>query len=308
MKKIFWLLLFLVGGLLLGNSVLKAQGKPGLTFYQPNYQVNQEASDFLLIGHAGGSLQDGNQYRTVTNAKEAFEQSYQQGIRFLEVDLVFTSDKQIIARHDWQGYLYQNFLGQTDVYQNDQPLSYDEVMEKPIYDNYQTMDFSELLAFLDRHQDANIIIDMKPNTTENLQAMYQKMIDEAVKAQKTDSLKRIIPQIYSTDQYALVQSRPFKKIIFTLYATQESDEDLIAFFQQKPEIYGVTMSEQAIKERGQLVAYLQKKKVKIFVNTIDSVENLAIYHGKGFAGIYTNHIRETKKAWLNVENQATKGK
>ena len=59
----------------------------------------QEAKfyDYNVIAHAGGGI-DGNIY---TDSLEALNQSYQNGTRLFDIDLRFTSDDEIVLRHDW---------------------------------------------------------------------------------------------------------------------------------------------------------------------------------------------------------------
>ena len=59
----------------------------------------QEAKfyDYNVIAHAGGGI-DGNIY---TDSLEALNQSYQNETRLFDIDLRFTSDDEIVLRHDW---------------------------------------------------------------------------------------------------------------------------------------------------------------------------------------------------------------
>ena len=55
--------------------------------------------DYNVIAHAGGGI-DGHIY---TDSLEAINNSYDNGARLFDIDLRFTSDLEIVLRHDWTG-------------------------------------------------------------------------------------------------------------------------------------------------------------------------------------------------------------
>lgn len=54
--------------------------------------------DSILIAHGAGQI-DGKKY---TNSLEALELAVKNGYKFIELDLLITKDKRIIAAHDWK--------------------------------------------------------------------------------------------------------------------------------------------------------------------------------------------------------------
>lgn len=288
---------------LLIMSYLRSTGK------EVAYQVNNEQSPFLLIGHGGGSLEVGrDKYATVTNAREAFEQNYDKGLRLFEVDLVYTEDKKIVARHDWESYLYKNFLGQTDPVKDDSALSFDEVMGLPIYDNYHTIDWKGLLTFLETHEDAYLVIDIKPGDSYNVKQIYEDMVKQAVQEKKETLLQRIIPQFYQVDQYQMLKEIfDFPQLIFTLYlAYNVENNEIMTLLNNHPDIYALTLSEEDHERRRDLVDKAKQSNKKIFVHTIDSLEKATHFFKEGVDGLYTNHIREeSPESWVNILTNET---
>lgn len=305
MKKIFLSLGVITFIVLLGISYLRAQGVPVPFIDKVTYQENSEESDFSLVGHAGGSLNvEKDKHAKVTNAKEAFEQNYDQGLRLFEVDLVFTEDGELIARHDWKSYLYEKFLGQKDIYKNNQPLSYKEVMSMPIHTKYHSIDLKGLLDFLSSHKDASLIIDSKIETKGDLEKVYKKIVMEAQERGEEALLERIIPQIYATTQYESLKAiYPFSKIILTLYKSTETREVIGKFLESNHPLFALTMSETEFKKYEDLRNIAHKEGIKIFVHTIDSLQNLEIYKNRGADGIYTNTIRQYTEGWMNIETK-----
>lgn len=51
-----------------------------------------------LIAHAGGATPDGR----YSNSVEALDDSYRAGLRWFEVDLALTTDRQVVLLHDWR--------------------------------------------------------------------------------------------------------------------------------------------------------------------------------------------------------------
>lgn len=310
MKKISMgiVLLLFIG--LLSMSYFRSLGKEISIFKKEvPYQINNDQSPFLLIGHGGGSLEVGRgKYATVTNAREAFEQNYDKGLRLFEVDLVYTKDNEIVARHDWKSYLYKNFLGQTDPVKDDRALSFDEVMGLPIYNNYHTIDWKGLLTFLETHEDASLIIDIKPGNSSNVKQVYEDIVKQAVLEKKETLLQRVIPQFYQLDQYQILRKiYNFPQLIFTLYLAYDvENNEIVNLLNNHPSIYALTLSEEDYERRRDLVDKAQQSNKKIFIHTIDSLEKVTHYSKEGVDGLYTNHIREEAPgSWVNILTNET---
>jgi hypothetical protein len=56
-------------------------------------------NDYSFIAHAGG----GYKGKTYTNSYDAVENSIASGFKFIELDILKTSDNYLIAAHDWKG-------------------------------------------------------------------------------------------------------------------------------------------------------------------------------------------------------------
>lgn len=92
--------------ILLFGALLCACGseKQGVNFY-----------DYNVIAHACGGI-DGYTY---TDSLEALNQSYEKGDRLFDIDLRFSSDGEIVLRHEWQQDLEQpefDYLMNTESY------------------------------------------------------------------------------------------------------------------------------------------------------------------------------------------------
>ena len=83
------------------------------------------------IAHAGGAI-DGYVY---TNSLEAVERSIALGARYIELDLMKTSDGELVAAHDWGTYARQTGLPVSDL----KPPSYETFAGSRIYGRYTPM-------------------------------------------------------------------------------------------------------------------------------------------------------------------------
>ena len=67
-------------------------------FFYKNYGNKKlNPNDFKLIAHGGGKI-DNNHY---TNSLEAINSSYKKGFKYIELDILKTSDGHFVAAHDW---------------------------------------------------------------------------------------------------------------------------------------------------------------------------------------------------------------
>ncbi|TLM97724.1 MAG: hypothetical protein FDZ75_03930 [Actinobacteria bacterium] len=164
--------------------------------------------------------------KRVTNSLEAFEYNYARGYRVFEVDLVPSTDGTLVARHDWQAYLYE-FLGQ----KVDNPyrrLSTAEFKSLKMHGTYTPLTVDDVMALMRAYPDVWLMTDTKGTTPADAQSAMR----ELVRAMGEDHVlaERIIVQIYNEQMLDAVNSvYPFRNIVYTLYQTQSSPEQALAF-------------------------------------------------------------------------------
>ena len=96
-------MLFAAAVLLFVVSCLAAENRLGISSYiarQHRLDESQWYDNGKIIVHALGEI-DGVTY---SNSKEAMENSYYNGKKLLECDLLMTSDNQVVACHDWENW------------------------------------------------------------------------------------------------------------------------------------------------------------------------------------------------------------
>lgn len=163
-----------------GNTArqIATQHTPGCSFYRP-------VTGRLLIAHAAGGLPD----RKYPNSIEALDRSYAHGLRVFEMDFHQLPFGLMRAGHDM-----------TDV------LDPREAW------------LSQVLAWLRRHPDTRLIVDMKTDDVRGL---------ALIAAQAPDLRGRIIPFVYHKAQYAAVRSLGLSLPIYALFF--DPDPDWLSF-------------------------------------------------------------------------------
>lgn len=149
-KKIFvtlfsCIIIFCVGWLaLFGEGVLISRklDKP-YPFY------NDELAKQHLIAHAGGAI-DGKIY---TNSREAIEGSIKAGRKYIEIDLIETSDGEYIAGHDWER------INEMTGRQGDKPLSKQEFLSSKLYGKYTPMSIQDIAELFEKYPDWVMVVD-----------------------------------------------------------------------------------------------------------------------------------------------------
>lgn len=90
--------------------IYKYQGFGLIAIHESSSEViDRILSSCSLIAHAGGGI-DGVKY---TNSKEALLQSIDTGYRLIEIDLLVSSDGEILGAHDWERYIGQLITTET---------------------------------------------------------------------------------------------------------------------------------------------------------------------------------------------------
>lgn len=188
-----------------------------------------------LIAHGMGGIDD----KRVTNTLDAFQANYKKGHRVFEVDLIFSSDGRLIARHDWEGYLYE-FLGQ----QIDNPyrqMDRAEFKSNLIHGEMTPLTIEDVVALMKAHPDVWIVTDTKSKASDDVvKAMRQ--IDAAIGSDEVLA-DRFIIQIYNERMLETVtQVRTFENIIYTLYQLEGTFEQAIEF-SKRSDVRVVAMSD-----------------------------------------------------------------
>lgn len=234
----------------------------------------------LLVAHALGKIDD----YTYTNSKEALENSYANGFRVFECDMILTSDNELVACHDWEKW-HNLIEDETSV----EIPTKEEFLQTRFYDQYTALAIEDLLLFLAENPDTYLVTDSKSTEPEYYKLEFQRMVEAATELGCEDVLDRVIVQIYHDYMYEDIEEiYPFQ-IIYTLYqegfdGTPDSLIDYVVFC-QKNKINTITMWDYYYSDEiGQIA---DQAGIKIFVHTVNDDEEKDSFLSKN-VGVYTD--------------------
>ncbi|MEL6444474.1 MAG: glycerophosphodiester phosphodiesterase family protein [Bacteroidota bacterium] len=219
---------------------------------------------FHRVAHAGGGL-DGQTY---TNSMEALDQSAARGFVYIELDLLFTTDGELVCLHDWD-----DFGGEA--------LSYDQfrtaVEARGTFDN---CDLERLRTWMTTHTQVHLVTDVKGDNLDAL-ALIRARIPEAT--------RRVIPQVYHPEAFAEAKRLGFEQVIWTLYRYDGSVEDVIAWTERFEGPFAVTMPK--ARARTNLPQALAQRGVPTYVHTVNGADEAETYRTEAdITEVYTDFL------------------
>ena len=253
-------------------------------------QSEDEAIDYSerVIAHGGGFYKG---YET-TNTIEALNNSITNGYSLIELDLEISSDGEIIMLHDWDR-TSKHYYGQTF----EKPLSKKQFAEIKVHNKFETLDFEKLTKFFDENKDFKIVTDTKGDNVKILSLISKKY---------PQYVKRIIPQIYSKEEWQSVKDMGFDEIILTIYKQEKIDCIDIAKYARDKKLFAIAMPDYAAD-----LGYCKKISdfgIKVYVHPVSSYEKAMVYLSKGAFGVYSSSLlpaefdKETIKTYIQVKN------
>jgi len=229
-----------------------------------------------LIAHALGGVKG----RNYTNSVEALENSLARGSRFLEVDLSFTADGDLVCFH----VKHEKHLGlDTPITE----LTTAEFLGRRYADRFTLMDLETLLLRLEEFPEAYLITDCKHDFNDCMETVLSvaETVDPAL-------VGRIIPQFYRVEQWqdvARMESAygPFATVIFTLYLTK-LDDDAVVELAATRAVPVITMSRKRFNP--DLVTRLEAMGIDSLVHTVNNPAEMITYIDQGVRGLYSDRF------------------
>lgn len=223
-----------------------------------------------LVLHACGGIEG----KTYTNSKSALEENLKKGHRVVEIDLAVTSDGEVVGKHNWAG----------------QTPTYKEFMSTPIEYLYEPLDASQILDYMTQYPDLYIVTDIKGDR-EYIGSVFEKIVELAGKKDCTDVLDRFVVQIYYKKDYDYIKNiYPFTNWIYTLYESADRDLNAIAEFCLTHDIPVVTMPNGWVQD-AEYISVFNEMNIKVYVNTLNSLDLMKTYRDRGVYGFYTDYIK-----------------
>ncbi len=289
--------LILLAEVVLATVFLWGQDTSGSLDTTPEFSWDH----YETIAHALGGIGD----KSYLNSRESFLASYQMGCRLFEVDLTRTSDGVWVCRHSWKQSLGQWEGNEAKV------LSAEEFLSSPIYGKYTPMTFEDLMLLLKDHPDAFVMLDSKQYSVRNYQKTLEDYVDYLDMAREIgaeDAIDQLIPEIYNQTMFAgTALLYQFPSYIYSLWKEYSKEELMeIAEFCQEKGIGAATVYYKYWSEDVQKI--FDKKKIKLYVYTVNDLDAAKKYMEKGAAGICSDYLLDAdldydkKGIKINYEN------
>ncbi|NQJ67751.1 glycerophosphodiester phosphodiesterase [Streptococcus suis] len=238
-----------------------------------------------LIAHAGGTYREKAYNTFYTNSLEALQQNYTLGHRVFEIDFYLTSDGKMAAVHDWD-----QFGNMDGVAMSSQEWKAFQTFGSPVTDSrFTTMLIGDVLDQMLINKDMFLVTDTKIlDASDEMKLQFTEIVNEAMK-RDPELLNRIIPQIYNEEMYALIREiYDFPEVIYTLYASQDSADNVLDFVKNNPAISVVTTPiGHANFFTAEFINSLHAANKKIYTHTIHTYDDLTKYAALGIDGFYT---------------------
>jgi hypothetical protein len=222
------------------------------------------------VAHAGGALGQ----TSVTDSIDALRANSAFYDRF-EIDLSWTSDRQLICLHDWKDSFSHRFGFETKG-----PVSLVEFKKLLGDGNLQNCTLDTLATWMLSHPDKRVITDVKEGNLEALALIaksYPKLRDQ------------FLPQAYQPEEIAKIKAMGFKDVIWTLYR-YNGDEAAVIKQLKKQRVLALTMNEKRAAT-GLALRVLDATGVQSYVHTVDDAAKAGCYANLGIAGVYTDSLR-----------------
>ncbi len=220
----------------------------------------------LVIAHAGGVVDS----RVGTNTLEALTASYERGVRFLEVDLHWTRDRELVLVHDWDRSIERLFGFERG------RLSKREFLAAEMIGDLTQLDLAGLAAWVAAHPDVWIVSDVK---SDNIDAL--RMIADT----HPDLAAQLVPQVYRFSGVTKARSLGYGPVILTIYRKNYTRRALVAFV-EKRRMFALTIP----RARAHDLATLVDLGTSVYLHTINQAETARKLVAAGASGVYSDTL------------------
>lgn len=252
----------------------------------------------ILIAHALGTIEG----KTYTNSRESFRNAIDAGFKWFEVDLVETSDGEVVAYHNLE--TMQPDMG-TDTHISQ--VSHATFMRMRHYGKFHPLDLDAVLDLIAQDRSLNLILDIKNSTDRRQQSdlhhepasfsRIHKKISERLRsrADREMLLNQLVPQIYAPEEADQLRERfePYSRLIFTTYRYSGSLSSIVSAAKRHPNIIAVALDRR--KASPWAVRYFRQEGVPLLVFTVNDPKESEWMAYEGASGFYTDFLSPAQR-------------
>lgn len=257
----------------------------GFVHYTENKKKNWLKDSPRLVAHAGGTIREKEYNTFYTNSLEALQQNYGLGHRLFEMDFYLTSDRKLAAVHDWHQFGNKDGVAlSSEEWKNFKAYGSPETPSR-----FTTMLIGDVLDQMVINSDMVLITDTKSMEIpkEDTVTQFEQIVTEA-KNRDESLLDRVVPQIYNQEMFGEIEAiYPFQHIIYTLYSSPDSAEEVIDFISKHKEIEAVTISFADPRFNQDFIDAVHRLNKRIYIHTVHTYDDLTKYANVNVDGFYT---------------------
>ena len=221
-----------------------------------------------FIAHAGGKI-DGRVY---TNSREALDNSYSNGFRLFELDILQTSDNVFVAAHDWEHWA--KIAG----YEGQLPPDSQKFAALKIFRRYTPLTMDDINGWFREHSDAILVTD-KINTPVKFAG---KFVDKS----------RLMMELFNWDAVEMAANENIRSAMPNGWILNEIKGDKVAYLKRLG-ITDMSVSRQTLKNQKELIEQIVSAGIHIYAfnanHNEDTDEVYMVCNERGyFYGIYAD--------------------
>ena len=228
------------------------------------------AHRLALVAHAGGAV---NGFEG-SNSIEAVRNATARGFRYIELDMITTSDGKIVLNHSWPT-VSNRIAGVRDGI-----MTYAEFMDSKIFNQFTATNLDMLIAFLRENPGPRIIMDTKDT---DYAAVY------AIATLFPEYRHRFIPQTYAFGDAARLRALGFEDIIITLYMMESEARDPFRLHQYALDnaLYAVAVPDVVVES---FLSEIDLTEMRYMAHTVDTLSRAFELFDMGFYAIHTGFL------------------
>lgn len=220
------------------------------------------------VAHGGGAYKE----LLLSNTEKALDASVNKGFTTIEVDICYTKDGLPVLSHGWDDLMLHLYNEE-----GHQP-TYKEFMSFIMPYEMRTMDVLMLLEWLKENKNVRIITDIKDDNIKGLTYIARYA---------GDVQHRVIPQIFTFEEYEQVKDLGFEDVLLTLYKTPYSVDEVKQFINEDHPLYGLVINKNKVLS---FMPELINEDLFVYAHTVNDLTTVYQLKEQGVKGFYTDYL------------------